>query len=170
MCNFKDSLDIRLKQEKPNSNDISVVLFNIAAVYLEIGETDMAIHYYEQTLNHEYDSSNKDAIDILATLKCLARIHQSQGDLDEALVYYNEAVSLLLETLDNSPSTEVATLMSCIGNIYLQKGEVDKAREAYIEALRINDHQGVDGITHIVSDGINIHDVLNSSSQSAAAA
>lgn len=130
----------------------------------------MAIEYYTQTLHHENNASNDNKADKLATLKCLAQIHISQGDLDEALVYYNEAVSVLLQMLDNSPNTEVANLMSSIGNIYLQKGEIEKAREAYVEALRINTSEGVDDLSNIVSDGLNMHDVMKESCQSAPAA
>lgn len=170
VCNFKDSLDIRLKQKNANSSDISVALFNIAAVYLELGEVDMATHYYKQTLHYESDSSSDYDADKFTTLKCLGEIHQNQGDLDEALVYYNEAVAVLLQMLDNVPNTEVANLVSSIGSIHLQKGEMEKAMEAYVYALRINTSEGVNDLSNIETDGLNIYDLMKKSCQSAAAA
>ena len=167
---FKNSLSIRLQQQKYDAADIAVVLFNIAAIHLEKGETDKAINVYKQTLDYEYKATNKTKTDIVATLQCLAQAHQLRGDLAEAVEYYEEAVAYCVSSPNIKPNVQIVELLSCIGNIYLEIGNTDKAMEAYTMVLRINQITGIDDHINIVTDGMEFYELIKEHGENAPAA
>ena len=167
---FKESLEIRLKQDKPDSGDIAVVLFNIAAIYFEIGEIDKSIDFYKQTLLHESKASKEKQTDIIATLQRLAEIYEQIGEFNKALEYYEEAVVYCINNPENRPTVQVSRLLNSVGTIYLQMGDTTHAVEAFVKATRINHLAGIEESNHVVHNKIDICDAIITYSEAAAAA
>ena len=125
-----------------------------------MGETNKAIETFEQTLFHEYNSSNKKKTDIVGTLQCLAQLHELNGNLDIALKCYKEAVEYCQKNSDKEVSSQVARLYSYIGNIHIEKGDNCKAMEAYVMASRISRLGDFDDCIVIIADGLALCEVL----------
>lgn len=152
---FEDCLKIRQSQGNPDSGDVAVVLYNLAAVHLEMGDIDNAKRYYERTLEYEYNAPNNSKTNIVDTLQSLAQLHQLNGDIDTALRYYTEGIEFCKKQYEtNKPNRQSAKLYSHIGDIYGQIGEVDKAMEAYFEALKLSQVSGIDDCSNLVSEGL----------------
>ena len=169
---FNDSLSIQINQQNPDAGEIAAVLYKIAAVYLEVGDTGKAIDFYEETLlYHDYNAPNKKMNDLVVrTLQCLAQLYQLNGDLDIALKRYKEAIEYSLKNSDKETSSQVARLYSYVGNIHIEKGDTDKAMEAYVVALRLNRLVGIDDCSVIITDGLALYEVLREHGEVAPAA
>ena len=171
---FNDSLSIQINQQNPDAGEIAAVLYKIAAVYLEVGDTGKAIDFYEETLlYHNYNAPNKKMNDLVVrTLQCLAQLYQLNGDLDIALKRYKEAIEYSLKNSDKETSSQVVRLLySNVGDIYIEKGDVDKAMEAYAMALRLNRLAGIDeDFVVTLTDGLAMYEVLREQGEAAPAA
>ena len=77
-------------------------------------------------------------------LSNLGLIYKKQGYLDQAILYYKEALPLAEESKDES---NTAKILNNIGSIYSDWGQYDEAIECYEKSLRIkeknNDRQGI---------------------------
>jgi tetratricopeptide (TPR) repeat protein len=69
----------------------------------------------------------------------LGNIFSGKGELDQALKYYQNAMSIGKKIGNNSP---IAGPLNNIGNIYLDWGELDQAMEYYTKSLVIQEKKG----------------------------
>jgi tetratricopeptide (TPR) repeat protein len=133
---FDSSLKIRRK-ELGDHKDTATLWYNLATVNEEIGDEESAIAMYKECLRIERqiaDTSQK--CDVVDSLQRLGRLHQRRGELDEALLYFLEALDKL-RTNGDEATFAVAKFLNLIGNVYLQRAEIRQMMQAYTEASRL---------------------------------
>ena len=117
------NLELRLRQELGESSGISTSLNRIAGVHSNINDTANAFKYYQQALDLKRDTS---------TLNNLGELCATTGEFQQAIDFYNEALTLTRK--DNDRRGEAAILAN-IGAFYRQLGELSNALEYYNQAL-----------------------------------
>jgi tetratricopeptide (TPR) repeat protein len=110
--------------------------YNIATIFLEIGEDEEAMKYYRETLRVERLALGHDHHDVVLTLQHMGHVHQQRGDLDEALSYYREAL-VIERKKKGDDDVAVAKVLNLIGNIHMQRAEIKEVMVCYSEATRI---------------------------------
>jgi tetratricopeptide (TPR) repeat protein len=63
-------------------------------------------------------------------------VHRQRGELDKALEYFEEALSIE-RSMHESAHVSVAKMLNLIGNIHLQLGNLNELMSCYTEAARI---------------------------------
>ena len=152
------------------SRDIASAISCMGNVKNRVGELDEALGQYMHALKI-YKSIQEAAdttsecdetaiLDVTSTLKVVGMVHAKRGDLDTAMGFFNEAMTLLKSSgVDRKPlgretSSSVLTRM---GGIYVKKCELDKAMEYYRDAYELTvrnrgttTHQDVASILHYI--------------------
>jgi tetratricopeptide (TPR) repeat protein len=98
--------------------------------------------------------------DVTSTLKVIGMVHAKKGDLDTAMSFFQEAMTLLRSSGVDSTSAgreTTASVLTRIASMHLKKGDLDQAmahyREAYDLTVRnrgTTNHQEVAGILHYI--------------------
>jgi tetratricopeptide (TPR) repeat protein len=160
MSCFCESLRMKLSLLGPHHHEIAVVWYNIASVYHGQGDHDNAIAYYKEAVRIEYErqrweqdnSTPSDTSDmhspssnIVRSLQKLGAIHQENGDFEEALKYYKQALDLELKKVAGArDDSSIGMLLNIIGNIHFQCANIGTMMQCLIQASRIfrqlNDH------------------------------
>jgi tetratricopeptide (TPR) repeat protein len=133
---FFEALEIRHECLGQSHHDVAILWYNIATVYFETGEGDMAVAYYRESLKVERASLGEEHPDVVLTLQHLGQVHQQLGLLDDAATYFKEALDMESKCKRNNFRFE-AKLWNQLGNVYLAVGHVEKMMETYIQASRI---------------------------------
>jgi tetratricopeptide (TPR) repeat protein len=149
LMTFKDCLDIR-RSNSCNAEDISTVLFNIAAVSAENGNPTQAIDFFNQAISVETASTSESNDTILQCIHHIATLHQSQGKIDEAIKSALQASELALSDEKVSLSYKLE-LIRLSGNFYLEKGDVTKAHECFAKARELGCKSGLPASSKPVS-------------------
>ena len=157
---FCESLRIKLKLLGPHHHEIAVLWYNIASVYYSQGDHDTAIAYYKESVRIECERHGLDPDDptrttnatstslkqvplsagssIVRSLQKLGVIYQENGDFEEALKYFSQALELELQKgADARDNGSLGKLFNILGNIHLQCANVDQMMKCYIQASRI---------------------------------
>ena len=151
------------------SRDVASAISCMGNVKNRVGELDDALTQYMRALKiykaiqeEVEDSADEETaiLDVTSTLKVVGMVHAKRGDLDKAMGYFTEAMTLLKTSgvgqkpVGSETSTSVLTRM---GGIYVKKGELDKAMEFYKEAYELTvqnrgttNHQDVASILHYI--------------------
>lgn len=154
------------------NRDIASVISCMGNVKNRVGELDAALEQYMEALRiykalhqiHESDSkadTEADALrDVTSTLKVIGMVHAKKGDLDTAMEYFQEAMSLLRSAGVEKSSIgreTTSSILTRIAGIYLKKGDLEEAmvhyREAYDLTVRhrgTTNHPEVAGILHYI--------------------
>jgi tetratricopeptide (TPR) repeat protein len=133
---FDSSLSIRRK-ELGDHKDTATLWYNLATVKEETGDEENAITMYKECLRIErLMLSSGLKCDLVDTLQRLGRLHQSRGELDEGLQYFQEALSSL-RTRGEGAALSVAKFLNLVGNVHLQRADISQMMQCYIEASRI---------------------------------
>jgi Tfp pilus assembly protein PilF len=98
-----------------------------------MGYLDDALLYYSRSLSLAKDLGNTD--DQATLLNNIAGIYDKKGELDKALSYYEESLSLKTEK-------EKAPIYNNIALIYIKKGDYQKAVEYFQKAIEICEKYG----------------------------
>jgi len=78
---------------------------------------------------------------VVETLNALGTIHlYIHGDIDQALCYHKEALSILQSTKTWDTAKNLAITLSDIANCYFIKNEFDKAHSFYSQSMKIFKH------------------------------
>ena len=96
-----------------------------------------AIECYSQTLRVEKAVLGSDHRDVAMTLFKLGEAYKAQNDLDRALGYFQEALSIERKAAEGGDVGTIAKMLNEIGNIHLARGDVVLMMEAFGEASRI---------------------------------
>lgn len=127
ILSFKECLAIR-REHNCNPEDVSSVLFNIAAISAEICDMVEAKKYFKEAIDVELTNHRRRTNTLMKSYHHLARVHVTLGDLDDAITCSVECVNLSFMD-DDVPVTQRIQYLKQVGNLYLQKGNVVKARE-----------------------------------------
>jgi tetratricopeptide (TPR) repeat protein len=105
----------------------------------ELREPNVAIESYKKGLELLPEGELKSKGNKSTFLNNIGMIYRQMGDYDNALKYYDEALSIAKQIGDLKGT---ATRLSNIGRIYFDKGDLDKALEYFNEAVEIDQKLG----------------------------
>lgn len=151
------------------TRDVASAISCMGNVKNRIGELDLALERYMEALKiykrvqDETEDSEAKAIatrDVTATLKVIGMVHAKKGDLDAAMGYFTEAMTLLRSSgVDSTPTGRetTASVLTRMASIYVKKSDLDQAMAHYREAYELTvrnrgttNHQEVAGILHYI--------------------
>jgi tetratricopeptide (TPR) repeat protein len=151
------------------SRDAASAISCMGNVKNRIGELDGALKLYMEALNiyktiqDKTVSSESNTIstrDITSTLKVIGMVHAKMGDLDTAMEFFTEAMTLLRSSgVDKTPTGRetTASVLTRMASIHAKKSDLDKAMERYREAYDLTvqnrgtaNHQEAAGILHYI--------------------
>jgi tetratricopeptide (TPR) repeat protein len=116
-----------------NKEDLMGIYNIIGQILYRMGYLD-ALLYYSRSLNLAKDLGNKDLH--ISILNNIADIYKGKGELDKALSYYEEALSL--QTNEEAK----ALTYNNIASLYSKKGDNQKAVEYFQKAVEIYEKYG----------------------------
>lgn len=149
------------------SRNVASAISCMGNVKNRVGELDEALEKYMEALNI-YKHVQEDAMDsesvtvacfeVTATLKVIGLVHSKKGNLDLAMSFFQEAMSLLrtsgVDTTSTGRETK-ASILTRVASIYVKKGDLNLAMENYREAYEVTvnnrgttNHHDVAGILH----------------------
>ena len=144
ICDKIDSPKIRRKYNIPYGR--SIVLNNIANIYLKWGMEERAFEYLKKAYEQAIESKRLDGISSI--LVNLAKIYQSRGEIDNALQAYRESLEIK-EKLGDTYQKGINYLN--IGAIYEEKGDYQMALTNYMEAMKIyKEYEHLEGTIHVL--------------------
>jgi tetratricopeptide (TPR) repeat protein len=114
--------------------DLMYIYNQIGIILYSMGNSNDALLYYSRSLSLAKDLGNTAAQATL--LNNIAGIYKNKGELDKALSYYEESLSLETNEKDK------ATTYNNIATIYGKKGGYQKAIEYYQKAIEIDEKYG----------------------------
>jgi len=141
-----------ISDKRPDSidaqRDVSVSLNNVANIYLQKGDVQLALDNYSQSLKIRETISDKrpDSIDaqrdVSVSLDKVADIYLQKGDVQLALDNYSQSLKIRETISDKRPDSidaqrDVSVSLDKVANIYLQKGDVQLALDNYSQSLKI---------------------------------
>ena len=120
---YKKCIDLKDTQYLSNA------LSNIATLYDDIGESNLAIKYYYESLNIDKQKNNLNGI--YASSMKLAEIY-SPKDTDKAIHYFNEAINSANKLQENF---YIVSATTALGDFYFNRNENSLAYKNYKIAL-----------------------------------
>lgn len=151
------------------SRDVASAISCMGNVKNRVGELDAALQLYtdavriHKSLQEDAEDTESVALaikDVSSTLKVIGMVHAKKGDLDTAMGFFSEAMTILKssgadETLLGRETT--ASVLTRMASIHVKKGDLDDAMEHYREAYELTvrtrgttNHQEVAGILHYI--------------------
>lgn len=153
----------------PNSRDVASAISCMGNVKNRIGELDAALELYVEAagiykaLFQEAQETEDVAIstrDVTSTLKVIGMVHSKKGELEKAMGFFNEALSILTASSAAQTPTGIemtAAIYTRMASIYVKKADLDNAMDHYREAYELTvrnrgtaNHQEVAGILHYI--------------------
>lgn len=180
MKEFESAMRIYLTVNEGNemNRDVASAISCMGNVKNRVGELDAALTQYTEALriykeihskqnspgesNKIVTSQRVDTLrDVTSTLKVIGMVHAKTGDLDTAMRFFQEAMTLLRTSGDDSNTSggreTTASVLTRIASIHLKKGDLDMAMTHYREAydLTVNNrsttnHHEVASILHYI--------------------
>lgn len=105
----------------------------IASVYLAQDSLTLALKYYEQLKKYV---PNTDSHDMAVVIGDIGIIYNHMGQLEKALEYKKQALSIELSQSKVNPS-ELATAYNNLANVYVDYSKLDEALDNFRKALQI---------------------------------
>eukprot|EP00934_Nitzschia_sp_Nitz4_P009137 Nitzschia sp. Nitz4//scaffold152_size53828//29813//32476//NITZ4_006745-RA/size53828-processed-gene-0.72-mRNA-1//1//CDS//3329537211//9127//frame0 len=182
MEQFEKAMSIYLGVNKGSriNRDVASAISCMGNVKNRVGELDAALDQYMEALriyktllsqfvegtsegvvHYPSGEAESDALrDVTSTLKVIGMVHAKKGDLDTAMGFFQEAMTLLQSPGIESTSAgreTTASVRTRIASIYLKKGDLDQAMSHYREAYDLTvrnrgttNHPEVAGILHYI--------------------
>ena len=151
------------------NRDVASAISCMGNVKNRLGELDEALEHYMEALEiykaiqEKVTSPEGKAVairDVTATLKVIGMVRAKMGDLDAAMGFFTEAMTLLRSPcVKSSPiGREItASVLARMGSIFVKKGDLDQAMDHYREAYELTvsnrgtaNHQEVASILHYI--------------------
>jgi CHAT domain-containing protein/tetratricopeptide (TPR) repeat protein len=123
---------LEIYQETGDRAGESVVLTNIGAVLINLGQYPQALEHYQQALAIARDIGDR-AVEG-ASFSGIGEVYRNLGQYPQALEYYQQALMIIRST--ENRAVEGATLRG-IGEVYRNLGQYPRALEYYQQALEI---------------------------------
>ena len=151
------------------NRDVASAISCMGNVKNRLGELDEALQQYIEALEiyksiqEKVTSAEGKAVairDVTATLKVMGMVRAKMGDLDGAMGFFTEAMTLLRSPCVESSSIGreiTASVLARMGSIFVKKGDLDQAMDHYREAYELtvenrgtSTHQEVASILHYI--------------------
>jgi tetratricopeptide (TPR) repeat protein len=117
-----------------NKEDLMYIYNIIGLILLSMGNLNDAILYFMKSLISAKELNN--IVMQASIISNIANVYFSKGELDKALSYYEESLSLITGEKDK------AVIYSNIALIYSEKGDYQKAVEYLQKAIEIDEKYG----------------------------
>lgn len=78
---------------------------------------------------------DKPHLDIASSLNNIGLIYSDQGNLEQALEFYNQSLEIKKTIQGDKPHKNIAVTLNNIGVIYKKQGNLEKAIEFYNQSL-----------------------------------
>jgi tetratricopeptide (TPR) repeat protein len=171
MDEFEKAKQIYLSVNQGNevSRDVASAISCMGNVKNRVGELDAALKLYMdavtiyKSIHAEAEGAESVATatrDVTSTLKVIGMVHAKKGDLDIAMGFFTEAMTILRTAgVDGTPTGRetTASVLTRMGSIHVKKGDLDSAMEHYREAYELTvrnrgttNHQEIAGILHYI--------------------
>jgi tetratricopeptide (TPR) repeat protein len=151
------------------SRDVASAISCMGNVKNRVGELDSALKLYMdavriyKSLQEEAEGPECLAVavkDVSSTLKVIGMVHAKMGELDTAMGFFTEAMTILKASgADQTPigRETTASVYTRMASIHVKQGDLDNAMEHYREAYELTvrnrgttHHQEVAGILHYI--------------------
>ncbi|HAK89040.1 MAG TPA: hypothetical protein DCP24_08280 [Nitrospiraceae bacterium] len=129
---FKKSVEAERNSQNPRLLYLSAELGWAGYCYLNLGQYDKAIKYYEEALVINKKLGRED--NVLNSLNGIGRVYESWGQYDKAIKYYEESLTIVRKL---GQEDKIATVLNGIGLVYNSWGQYDKGVRYFEEALNI---------------------------------
>lgn len=114
---------------------------NIADLYFESENTNMAIRYYNKALKLCEEILENDKIKLVDILKSVAKVYDYKNEYNKSILNYNKALIIEISCLGEE-SEEVSITRINIGDLYMKLKKINLALDYYLS-----------GITHYKTGG-----------------
>lgn len=130
----------RLSQKNKNNipETVADLFIYIGLVYIDKGELDNALQFYQQALSIDEKVSGRDHPKVARDVNYIGLVYYNKGELDKALKFLLRSLEID-EKIFGKDHKKIATYVNNIGLVYKKKGELDKALEFFLRALRIDE-------------------------------
>lgn len=158
------------------NRDVASAVSCMGNVKNRVGELDEALMHYmkalsiykviqDSSMDRSETSANASDFanamrDVTSTLKVIGMVHAKKGELDTAMGFFKEAMSLLRSNgVDNTVigRETTASVLTRMASIHVKKNDLDKAMGHYREAYELTvrnrgstNHQDIAGILHYI--------------------
>jgi tetratricopeptide (TPR) repeat protein len=158
------------------NRDVASAVSCMGNVKNRVGELDEALTHYMKALtiykfiqDYSMDRSEGTANaaefaiamrDVTSTLKVIGMVHAKKGELDTAMGFFKEAMSLLKSNgVDDTTigRETIASVLTRMASIHVKKNDLDQAMDHYREAYELTvrnrgstNHQDIAGILHYI--------------------
>ncbi|CAB9508588.1 Kinesin light chain [Seminavis robusta] len=158
------------------NRDVASAVSCMGNVKNRVGELDEALTHYMKALSiyksiqdNSMDRSEGTANaaefanamrDVTSTLKVIGMVHAKKGELDTAMGFFKEAMSLLRSNgVDGTTigRETIASVLTRMASIHVKKNDLDQAMDHYREAYELTirnrgstNHQDIAGILHYI--------------------
>lgn len=112
--------------------DLLTTAGNLARVHRKLGNYDQAIRLFERTLAGRTELLSRSHRDTQSIVQQLAALLVDAGRYQDAITYYEEAISEL--TKDEQTSLRALHMMGAAGLCYLRTAQLDRGRALFAEA------------------------------------
>ncbi len=128
---YAQSVVLKFKESDTN---IGVLNFYLADFYINIGNLEPALTSITRASEHFTQCDDKEHL--VASYECIGSIHQTFGQIDTALKFFELDIKLTKELYKSNPKSEslkngLAISYEKLGNIHQALGQVDKALEFF---------------------------------------
>jgi CHAT domain-containing protein/tetratricopeptide (TPR) repeat protein len=110
---------------------------NIGAIYKSQGDIDIALEYYQESLEMRQEINDKKGI--ASSSNNIASIYKDKGEIAKALQYYEQSLTLFKEV---EYKRGISLLHNSIGHLYQEQGNYPKALEYMQESVLISRQYG----------------------------
>ncbi|CAF0921464.1 unnamed protein product [Rotaria sordida] len=125
-----------LLEKASSDKERSEYYFQLARVYLDMGENSKALKYYEKNLEFKQKILPPNHLSLAASYNNIGSVYYKMGEYSKALSYYEKDLEISLKALpSNHP--DLAASYNNIGNVYSNMGEYSKALSSYERSLEI---------------------------------
>lgn len=124
--------------DKNGSNEIAATLSSMGLVSFNMGSLRAALECFNESLRIRRTIVDTNSKDLAILWYNIATIYLEQGDDEEAIKYYKEALRVERKSsLDTNPHDVIMTLQH-IGLVHQRRGDLDDALEYFNEALNLH--------------------------------
>ncbi|CAF4006094.1 unnamed protein product [Adineta steineri] len=120
---------------KENDKDLPSVLYHLGLTYGYQGDFDKAEDYLKE-VNQHHICARSHNLDFARTRNALGWIYYQSGELDKAMLSYEEAAIFAADPLESKHLINGQTY-SLMGDCYLERHMFDEAKSCYQHALAI---------------------------------
>jgi serine/threonine protein kinase len=133
---LENAVRIRRQQLGPNSLDLALSTFNLAAVRVERGDTQEAERLAREALRIREQQLPPNDPDLARAVHLLGIAMQEAQRLDEAERYYKRAAAIMRQAPGDN-EVDLAGIHNDLATLYQEKADYPKALELYQESARV---------------------------------